>query len=182
MTPTTPDATPAVTLDHTRHEVLDWPRGFLQDMTIRCPKCRGHYDVDVAATVWARFTEDGTDAHGDHDYSPGSPARCTSCDHHGVLADFQEFPDANTCPSVGRVTLTFTTDDGSSSTIEWAVLRPSTFHKAYDQAQTYWPQTSLRIVDDAVLAITLTTSDPTVTDVLTAALVHELGEPASAAR
>jgi hypothetical protein len=66
-------------------------RNFLD---IRCPKCRSTDQIDIAATVWLRVMEDGTDAdqseNGDHDFEPTSPATCNACGFAGRVQDFEE--------------------------------------------------------------------------------------------
>ena len=57
-----------------------------------CPQCGGADHIDVAATIWLRLTEDGTDsdaaANGDYEFDPRSLAVCQACDFHGRLGDF----------------------------------------------------------------------------------------------
>src|SRR3954468_21602835 len=52
---------------------------------MRCPKCSGETQIDIAATVWVRLTGDGTDADeaadGGHFWDDDSRARCVGCDH-----------------------------------------------------------------------------------------------------
>lgn len=58
----------------------------------KCPKCGRTDQIDVAATVWLRLVDDGTDADlaedGDHEYSPESMANCEACGHSGELQTF----------------------------------------------------------------------------------------------
>jgi hypothetical protein len=62
---------------------------------MRCPKCGGEDQIDIAATVWVRLTGDGTDADeaadGGHFWDDDSPARCVRwrCDHQGTVKDFE---------------------------------------------------------------------------------------------
>jgi phage FluMu protein Com len=62
-------------------------------LDIRCPKCDATDQIDIAATVWLRVTEDGTDADeskdGHHDYTPRSNATCNACGYYGRLQDFE---------------------------------------------------------------------------------------------
>jgi hypothetical protein len=59
---------------------------------MRCPKCGGKDRIDIAATVWLRVTDDGTDADasrcGDHEFTPKSMAVCGACDHCATVAAF----------------------------------------------------------------------------------------------
>ena len=62
-------------------------------LDIRCPKCRATDQIDIAATVWLRVMEDGTDADrsedGNHEFEPTSPATCNACGFTGRLHDFE---------------------------------------------------------------------------------------------
>lgn len=57
-----------------------------------CPRCGGADHIDVAATVWVRLTNDGSDAdesmNGDHEYDDDSDAQCNTCGYKGKLASF----------------------------------------------------------------------------------------------
>lgn len=57
-----------------------------------CPKCGVADEIDVAATVWVRLTNDGSDADGsmsgDHEYDDDSEAGCAACGFKGKLASF----------------------------------------------------------------------------------------------
>ena len=57
-----------------------------------CPKCGDADHIDVAATVWVRLTENGSDldlsAQGDTEFTPRSLAVCQTCDFSGRLAEF----------------------------------------------------------------------------------------------
>ena len=62
-------------------------------LEMRCPKCGDESSLDIAATVWIRVCEDGTDADaardGSHDYEPHSPAHCGACGHFGTVRQFE---------------------------------------------------------------------------------------------
>ncbi len=64
-----------------------------------CPKCGASDEIDVAATVWVRLCEDGTDAtnsgDGDQEWEPTSACVCRTCGHGATVADFE----INTTPS-----------------------------------------------------------------------------------
>jgi hypothetical protein len=68
---------------------------------MKCPNCRKSDEIDVAATVWVRLREDGTDvteaANGDHEWDNGSATVCHSCGHAGTAREFdvEHQPDAN---------------------------------------------------------------------------------------
>lgn len=57
-----------------------------------CPKCGEADQIDVAATVWVRLTNDGSDADesmsGDHEYDDDSNAECAACGYKAKLASF----------------------------------------------------------------------------------------------
>lgn len=59
---------------------------------MKCPSCGESERIDIAATVWVRLTDDGTDADashsGDHEWGDDSPARCNDCDHVGTVKTF----------------------------------------------------------------------------------------------
>jgi ribosomal protein S27AE len=59
---------------------------------IRCPRCGADHAIDVEATIWVRFTSDGTDADAagnrDHYYGDDSAAECGRCGYHGRLGNF----------------------------------------------------------------------------------------------
>jgi hypothetical protein len=63
-------------------------------LDIRCPKCRATDQIDIAATVWLRVMEDGTDADqsadGNHEFEPTSPATCNACGFAGQVRDFEQ--------------------------------------------------------------------------------------------
>jgi hypothetical protein len=61
-------------------------------LDIRCPTCRATTQIDIAATVWLRVMEDGTDQSkdGNHDFGPDSPATCNACGFTGRLHDFEQ--------------------------------------------------------------------------------------------
>ena len=58
----------------------------------RCPNCGDEDHVDIAAIIWIRATEYGTDADlshdGSHDFTPDSVAKCGKCSHFGALREF----------------------------------------------------------------------------------------------
>ena len=62
-----------------------------------CPKCGDADHIDVAATIWLRLTEDGTDSegaeNGDHEFTPDSLAVCQACEFTGKLGEF-DVPEA----------------------------------------------------------------------------------------
>ncbi|HET6233524.1 MAG TPA: hypothetical protein VFE41_00950 [Acetobacteraceae bacterium] len=67
-------------------------------LNIHCLKCRTDIQIDIAATVLLRVTENGTDADeskgGHHDYTPRSDATCNACDYYGRLQDFEQEEEA----------------------------------------------------------------------------------------
>jgi hypothetical protein len=66
---------------------------------MKCPRCGATDEIDIAATIWVRLCDDGTDtdeAHsGDHEWSDASPAVCCACHYAGTV---REFTDASVCP------------------------------------------------------------------------------------
>ena len=63
-------------------------------LDMRCPNCGDEDSLDIAATVWIRVCEDGTDSYaardGSHDYEPDSPAACGVCGHFGTIRQFEQ--------------------------------------------------------------------------------------------
>ena len=62
-------------------------------LNARCPKCGNTDQLDVAATVWLRLTDDGTDADasengGNHEYGEKNLTSCCACGHSGRLSSF----------------------------------------------------------------------------------------------
>jgi hypothetical protein len=59
-----------------------------------CPECEESDQLDVAATVWVRLTEDGTDADesedGSHEWGDDSEVHCAGCGHQGTVKDFEK--------------------------------------------------------------------------------------------
>ncbi len=57
-----------------------------------CPNCGDADHIDVAATVWVRLTENGSDldlsAQGDTEFTSQSLAVCQTCDFSGKLGVF----------------------------------------------------------------------------------------------
>src|SRR5271156_6824036 len=70
-----------------------WRNTMSNFLEMRCPKCSDENSLDIAATVWIRVCEDGTDADasrdGSHDYEPHSPALCGACGHCGTVRQFE---------------------------------------------------------------------------------------------
>ena len=60
---------------------------------MKCPRCRRDDRIDIAATIWVRLTENGTDAdeahNGVHEYGPNSPATCWACGYFGHVTEFE---------------------------------------------------------------------------------------------
>ncbi|MFT7021363.1 MAG: hypothetical protein ACJA07_000440 [Rhodococcus sp. (in: high G+C Gram-positive bacteria)] len=58
-----------------------------------CPSCASTDQIDVAATVWVRITDNGTDADassdGHHEYDGDSAASCGGCRWTGTLREAQ---------------------------------------------------------------------------------------------
>lgn len=58
-----------------------------------CPSCGRIDQIDVAATVWVRITDNGTDADassdGHHEYDGASAASCGGCRWTGTLRETQ---------------------------------------------------------------------------------------------
>lgn len=65
---------------------------------IVCPRCGDDDAIDVEATIWVRFTDDGTDAeaagNGGYHYDNKSAAECGCCGHHDRLGKFPSVPAA----------------------------------------------------------------------------------------
>ena len=61
---------------------------------LRCPVCGKSGEIDVNASIWARVTEDSTDAYlshdGTHEWDDNSPARCANCTHSGKVGEFHQ--------------------------------------------------------------------------------------------
>ena len=61
---------------------------------MQCPRCGSSNRIDVAATVFVRLCQDGTDvfaaANGDHEWTDTSAAHCGRCGHPGTVASFTE--------------------------------------------------------------------------------------------
>jgi hypothetical protein len=61
---------------------------------MKCPRCGSSNRIDVAATVFVRLCQDGTDvfaaANGDHEWTDTSAVQCGSCGHAGTVASFSE--------------------------------------------------------------------------------------------
>lgn len=76
----------------------------------RCPDCGDEDHIEVAASIWARLTADGTDPdgaeHHGHDYTPSSPARCASCGYEGAFIDFEPVPQPSQLVAVLEEALT----------------------------------------------------------------------------
>lgn len=66
---------------------------------LACPKC-GHDDhILVEATEFVRLLPDGSESVGDQEWALDSSARCTKCDHSGIVANF-DVPDHAGPPAV----------------------------------------------------------------------------------
>ena len=56
---------------------------------LRCPHCACRDRIDIAANVWVRVTEDGSDADESHDgthhWTDESAAYCCACGHPGFV-------------------------------------------------------------------------------------------------
>jgi len=76
---------------------------------LKCPKCGESGAIDVAATVWVRLMEDGTDAgeaeDGDHEWDGRSAAKCCDCCHTGTVAEFEGNDSVGQKPHSVKVTL-----------------------------------------------------------------------------
>lgn len=63
------------------------------DFDMKCPECGRSDEIDVAAVVWIRLCNGGTDVtaaeNGDHEWDDNSAAYCASCSHTGVACDFE---------------------------------------------------------------------------------------------
>ena len=61
-------------------------------LDMRCPKCGDQDRINIAATLWVRVTDDGTDADasgdGGSEFTPKSIAVCRACDHCATVAAF----------------------------------------------------------------------------------------------
>ena len=59
-----------------------------------CPDCEDDGALDIAATVWIRLFENGTDADaaqdGNHEWDQKSKCQCASCGWSGTVADAEE--------------------------------------------------------------------------------------------
>jgi hypothetical protein len=68
--------------------------GIDNDFGMRCPACGKSHRIDVAATVWVRLCEDGTDvyeaANSGQEWTDNSAAYCGSCGHGGNVSDFSK--------------------------------------------------------------------------------------------
>jgi hypothetical protein len=64
------------------------------DFGLKCPipACGRSDSIDIAAIVWVRACNDGTDIfaaeNGDHEWDDHSPAQCCACGHSGTVRDF----------------------------------------------------------------------------------------------
>ena len=59
---------------------------------LRCPHCACRDRIDIAANVWVRVTEGGSDADESHDgthhWTEDSAAYCCACGHAGFVDGF----------------------------------------------------------------------------------------------
>lgn len=71
---------------------------------LRCPECHSSDHIDIAATVWVRVTQDGTDAAQSHDgahhWNDDSLCRCDACGELGTVLNFS--PEDEDGPHVGE--------------------------------------------------------------------------------
>lgn len=71
--------------------------GILEQHEAICPECGSPYHLDVTFTGTCRFTPDGTDDNGSHEYEDSSPCSCADCGWLGLLKDareaFESLPD-----------------------------------------------------------------------------------------
>ncbi len=65
----------------------------MNQFDMACPKCGDEDHIDVAAVVWVRLTDDGTDLDapkdGSHEWDDNSEAQCVACDYSGKVRDFE---------------------------------------------------------------------------------------------
>lgn len=70
-------------------------------LNLVCPACGADAHIDIAAHIWVRITEHGTDPDlsecRDHEYHPLSPAICWRCRFIGKVRDFERW-DAHKRP------------------------------------------------------------------------------------
>jgi hypothetical protein len=63
-----------------------------------CPACGDSACIDIAAVVWVRLTEDGSDADisedGSHEWDGTTAAKCCECGWTGTVAELNEEPEA----------------------------------------------------------------------------------------
>ena len=98
-------------------------------LEMRCPKCGDENSLDIAATVWIRVCEDGTDADasrdGSHDYEPHSPARCGACGHCGTVREFELAGSATSASSKPVfIHLLHGRDDPAEDMSDWGYTGP----------------------------------------------------------
>lgn len=55
---------------------------------IRCPKCGSDKRFNIAVTVWAEFTDNGSETYGDNEHDENSAIQCCECDHAATVYDF----------------------------------------------------------------------------------------------
>jgi len=67
---------------------------------MRCPKCGEEDEILVYASMWVSLTDEGTDPYADSVRNMGgvewenkSEARCPSCGHAGILANWEARDD-----------------------------------------------------------------------------------------
>ena len=65
---------------------------------LACPHCRKDDGIIVLATEFVRLVPDGSVSASDQEWAIDSAARCTHCDHSGIVAEFDHQP--KTTPAV----------------------------------------------------------------------------------
>ena len=65
----------------------------------KCPKCEDSDSLDVAAHVWVRLTDTGSDADesndGSHEWGDEDAIQCIACGHSGKVAEFRVKEEAD---------------------------------------------------------------------------------------
>jgi hypothetical protein len=58
-----------------------------------CPNCEQTDEFEIAVSVWARVTDDGSETHGDHEWDETSACRCPECGWIGSVGDCRSETD-----------------------------------------------------------------------------------------
>ena len=70
---------------------IQYDTSCLADMC--CPDCKQNDEFEIAVSVWAKVTDEGSETFGDHEWDDNSVCRCPQCGWTGIVSELTVYSE-----------------------------------------------------------------------------------------